>query len=648
MTKYTKLLYSLAVLIITFVVYAITAAPDVTFTDSGELASVCTTLGTAHPTGYPLFTIIGFLWTLLPLPFSAVYKLNLMAAFTTSFSAVVFMHTVFVLLHFVSTHKYMKSVIQDAKKRKHVSYAIRKIKPLIQENYVLMLSFIMALVYGFSQTVWKQAIAIEVYSLHLLMINLILYVFLKAVLTDDKTRTLLILTAFLIGLSFTNHMTTILLLPAILFLYFKRPGELFIFTKERFSFIAYLLIPFFVGLSIYLYLPIRSFMDPLFDWGEVSRGLDKFIYHVGGKQYQVWMFTGENLGSNLGLFFSLIPNQLAWIGIIPVFYGLHRLFTASRSLFGFLILLIFICLLYAINYSIHDIDSYFLTGYVAIILIAAVGIYELLENMNNKERVRFIVPAHILLAVLLLLMNYKENDHSDNYLVPEYTRIMGDNLEKDAIIFSAQWDFWCSAFWYKQQIEGYRPDVVMVEKELLRRTWYPTQLLKWYPEVINKSKTELDNYLKNLELFESGKGYDRAAIQRDYLVLLNSIIEKNIDSRPIYITPDLNQATDDNFYREYVQLPQGLAIRLLREDKYIAPDFKKLNFEKFIASIKDREDHLEKGIQVNVANFVAYTGAYCYNKFNIEEAKKLYDIALAIDPKNQAAIQGKNAIRDMN
>jgi hypothetical protein len=360
------------------------------------------------------------------------------------------------------------------------------------------------------------------------------------------------------------------------------------------------------------------------------------------------MISGENFGANLGLFFSLIPYQLAWIGIIPVFYGLHRLFTASRSLFGFLILLIFTCLLYAINYSIHDIDSYFLTGYIAILLIAAVGIYELLENMNNKERVRIIVPAHILLVILLLLMNYKENDHSDNYLVPEYTRIMADNLEKDAIIFSAQWDFWCSAFWYRQQIEGYRPDIVLVEKELLRRTWYPHQLIKWYPDVISKSKAELDNYMKNLELFESGSAFDQRAIQRDYLVFLNSIIEKNIDSRPIYITPDLNQAADDNFYREYVQLPQGLAIRLLRQDKYIAPDFKKLNFDKFIASIKDRKDHLEKGIQVNVANFIAYTGAYCYNKFNVEEAKKLYDIALAIDPKNQAAIQGKNAIRDMN
>jgi tetratricopeptide (TPR) repeat protein len=281
-------------------------------------------------------------------------------------------------------------------------------------------------------------------------------------------------------------------------------------------------------------------------------------------------------------------------------------------------------------------------------MIASVGIYELLENMNNKERIRFIVPAHIVLPLLLLLMNYKENNHSDDYLVPEYTRVMGDNLEKNAIIISAQWDYWCSAFWYKQMIEGYRPDVVLVEKELLRRTWYPHQLMKWYPEVIGKSKTELDAYMNNLELFESGKGFDQAAIQRDYMEFLHSIVEKNIDNRPIYITPDLNQATQDNFYGEYIQVPQGLAIRLLREDKYIAPDFSKLKFDKFIASIKGRDDHLEKGIQQNVANFMAFTGAYCYNKFNVEEAKKLYELALAIDPKNQMAIQGKNAIKEMN
>lgn len=650
MAKYTKLLYSIAVFVITFVVYALTAAPGVTFTDSGELAAVCTTLGVAHQTGYPLFVLLGHLWTLLPLPFSAIYSLNLMAAFFTAMSALVFMHLCFLLLDFVSSHKYMKSVIQDAKKRKHVSYSMRKIKPLIESNYITLLAFIVALVYGFSQTVWAQANYIEVYSLHLLLLNTILYTFIKGIFSDEKPEKYFFLSAFLLGLSLTNHGSTIYILPGILFFFFKRPGELFTFSKERFKLLLWLFIPFFTGLSLYLYLPIVSATSPEFDMGGVSRSIGKLFYHIRGGQYSVFMFEGENLWKHVARFFTLIPYQLAWIGIIPAIVGLHRLFTASRSLFLFLLINILVSGFMAVNYGIHDIDSYFLTAYIALILITAVGIYELLENTNNKDRVRFIVPAHLLLPLALIFMNLKENDRSDDYLVSEYTKILVDNVEKNGIIISQKWDWFASAFWYMQRVEGYRPDIVLIEKEFLRRTWYPDMLRKWYPDVINKSSNEINNFLKFLEDFESGKPYDTYSIQNSYIVMLHSFIEKNIDSLPVYVTSDIlnPRVNSDNFFGDYIPVPQGLAFRLLKTSKYIPPDFKKLNFEKFISSIKERNDHLEEGVRVDVSEILTEMARYCYKNFNIDDAKKLYETAVRVFPKNQEAIREKNNIKNTN
>src|SRR5215472_17615206 len=75
---------------IALLVYFLTANPSVTFTDSGELAAVATTLGIAHPTGYPLFTLLGHLWTKLPLPLSPVGKMNLFAALCTALSVFLF------------------------------------------------------------------------------------------------------------------------------------------------------------------------------------------------------------------------------------------------------------------------------------------------------------------------------------------------------------------------------------------------------------------------------------------------------------------------------------------------------------------------------------------------------------------------------
>ena len=62
--KYYYILTGFAV----FIIYLFTLAPSVVQIDSGELATVQATLGIAHPTGYPLFTMIGYLFSLIPLP----------------------------------------------------------------------------------------------------------------------------------------------------------------------------------------------------------------------------------------------------------------------------------------------------------------------------------------------------------------------------------------------------------------------------------------------------------------------------------------------------------------------------------------------------------------------------------------------------
>jgi hypothetical protein len=75
------------VAVFAFIVYLQTMAPSVGFIDDGELATVCYTLGIAHPTGYPLFTLIGWLMAHLPLATSVIASLNVMAAIFTAAGA---------------------------------------------------------------------------------------------------------------------------------------------------------------------------------------------------------------------------------------------------------------------------------------------------------------------------------------------------------------------------------------------------------------------------------------------------------------------------------------------------------------------------------------------------------------------------------
>jgi hypothetical protein len=51
------------------------------------------TLGIAHPTGYPLFSILGYLFSLIPFPFGSILKLNILAALWCAAAAGVFVYT---------------------------------------------------------------------------------------------------------------------------------------------------------------------------------------------------------------------------------------------------------------------------------------------------------------------------------------------------------------------------------------------------------------------------------------------------------------------------------------------------------------------------------------------------------------------------
>src|SRR5207253_6333860 len=53
--------------VLALAVYAATAYPYVAGGDSGELTVVSATLGVAHPPGYPLFTLLGHLFSYLPI-----------------------------------------------------------------------------------------------------------------------------------------------------------------------------------------------------------------------------------------------------------------------------------------------------------------------------------------------------------------------------------------------------------------------------------------------------------------------------------------------------------------------------------------------------------------------------------------------------
>ena len=598
--------------IIPLTIYSLTLAPSVAFTDSGELAAACATLGVAHPTGYPLFVILGFLWTKIPLPFSIIFKLNLFAAFCTALASLFFFELMRFLLSAIQERQ--SHPPKETKKKKAKSKS--EPTPIVLERESLVLIALSAsLLFAFSRTIWAQATAIEVYSLHLVMLVLSIRLFLRFTLAKEPQPKDALIWAFVLGLGFTNHLTMILLAPAMLYFYFHRFG----FTKDAFMRMAMMSLPFALGLSLYLYLPIRSSMSPEFNWGEVHRSFDKFFYHVSGKQYQIHLFNG-NWEPQAKILFSLVPFELAVVGIALALYGAVRLFQVEKPLAWFMVLLVFGSALYAVNYNVHDVDSYFLLTFLGLILLAGLGLLFLAQQRKA------VALASLILPLIAIAINFNHNNKRNETLVVDYTKTMVESLEPNALLLSAQWDYFCSAFWYLQRFEGLRPDVVMIEKELLRRTWYVRAVQRQYPEITEKCRSEMEAFLEDLEQFESGKPYNQIRIQTRWIAMLNALIEKNMSERPVYLTTDVLQ-TEPEVATAYRKVPQGFALRISQQDTLLPMgDFEHLR--SFYSATP--RTHLEEGILQTASVQLSNAARYIQTQGNHAEAARLLTLSQKI------------------
>lgn len=551
--KYFFLLTSLFV----FIIYIITSAPSVVQIDSGELAAVQATLGIAHPTGYPLFTMIGYLFSLIPLPMTKIFQLNILAAIYCSAAIGVFTYTIKFCLDNLSSFKKKQPVRKESskkEKKKSKDKNEKTEKPAeIPENLKLLTAVLGGLILAFSRTFWFQSTSVEVYSLHLTLITLIILFLLKAYvssLENDKLINWLVFSFFL-ALGFTNHLTTILILPGVAYLYFSRYG----FNSKSFKRLA-IMILFFIPILvlIYSYLPIRASQNPLLDWGNPV-DWERIYRHVTGKQYQVWLFTSfDSAGKQLNHFFTILPEEF-YAELALAFIGLFVSFFKARKLFLFMLITFLFAVLYSINYDIHDIDSYFLLAFIMIAFFAAFGILKILEMKSLQKNYALILISFLI--AIQFYFNFINVNQSGVYTFEDYTKATLNGVPKNSIVFSYQWDYFISASNYFQFVEDYRRDVTVIDKELLRRSWYYNQINTRDPNVLNGVRNEVNQFLVALQPFERGEKFDSNRLESLYRSIMTNLIATNIDKRDYFIGPEL---IDQEMKRGEFRIPEGCSL----------------------------------------------------------------------------------------
>lgn len=344
----------------TFGLYLRTLAPGLLTGDAGEFQVAAWRLGLAHPTGYPLYLILGSIWQhLLALVGSSpAYALNMLSALLGA--------TAVALLYLCMMHW-----LQSA-------FAVRRLAALFT-----------AVCFATNFTFWSQNLIAEVYTLHALFLILIFSVTgqLYAVYANTpgehlvtlsplqgKSSQLVILLALLVGLSLTHHAMTVWLLPGLaLFLWLTRRA-----WGERSVNWLWAAVALVAPLLLYLYIPLRSGAAAS-PWYHQLLGTETltlyrndwpaFLRFITGQSIAVGFRDGAGAFQQLGQVWLLWRLHFLWPGLVLAVLGLYVLIHQRRwSLLALTVPFFLLQQLFNLFYAIGDILVY----YIPLYLIAAI------------------------------------------------------------------------------------------------------------------------------------------------------------------------------------------------------------------------------------------------------------------------------------
>ncbi|MFH1399805.1 MAG: DUF2723 domain-containing protein, partial [Candidatus Woesearchaeota archaeon] len=454
-------------LFIPLLIYLVTLAPTVYWGDSGELITAIHTLSIPHPSGYPTYILLGKLFTLLPFG-TVAFKANL---FSAVFAALTCLLVFLICLH------------------------ITKSAPA---------SMAAAFIFAFSKTFWGQAVVAEVYTMHAFFLALNIYLLLEYTKTHEPKY--LYLFTFCFGLSLTHHITSILFAPAYLILLLKNQQ----ITKH----IPLCAVLFIVSLTPYIYLPIRSAMNPVIDWNN-PENLSNLITHITGKEYHYLLKITEPPISD---FFSQFYSEVGILAMLFGIIGIAALKKPSRATVAFAGI-ICITSFYGLLYRITDIGNYISPIILAYTFFIAIG----LNNVFAKFKLtsKSILAIALLLILFPLISNYTTNNKS-NYLYAYHYGLNVLNVLENNSILIGRGDNDLGIFSYLQNVEGKRKDITFVEMHLLVKPWF------------------FNKVADTLHLDPNGKIFwsytNRTHADQTISLFLNQLLTKNIHKRPIYAT----------------------------------------------------------------------------------------------------------------
>jgi hypothetical protein len=432
--------------------YLVTLQRSVPGGDSGELIAATVTGGVAHPPGYPLFLLLGRLTAAVPVG-SIAMRVNALSA------------------------------VCDAAAAGLLTLAVARLSGRVAGGLLA------GGLFAFSTRVWAYATVAEVFALN----NLVMAGLLGTLALAGPRATVrhVASAAALMGLGLANHHTSIFVsTPIVAWLLVSawRAGT------GAWRLLAVAAGCGLAGLAPYAYLPLAAARDAWVSWGEPA-SLAGFLRHLTRAEYGTFRLASAHVGAatsavgHVVTYLRDLLSQSLWVGaaLAPVgaWAGLRAPRTRGAVLAVLVGLIGYVVVFNALSNLPLDVPLLFEVQArfwqmpnLLVFALAGLGLAAL-------------APARLAAAALAVATavagvqaarNFASMDESQNRWVESYGRSILAAAPPGALILS-RGDLITNVLLYLRFAEGLRPDVRIVDQEILSLGWGPSRYARLMPEV---------------------------------------------------------------------------------------------------------------------------------------------------------------------
>ena len=347
--------------------------------------------------------------------------------------------------------------------------------------------------------------------------------------------------------------------------------------------------------------------------------------------------------------------------------GLASAYKRDRTAFWFLLLIVLADLAYSLSYEIaEDKDAYYLPAFISIAIAAGLGIRWLIQLAASKtfadlDTVVAAATAILLTSATAFAANWPFNNRRHDFIADDYVENLFSTIAPNGLLLTQDWQV-ASPMLYVQEVEQRRPDVKVVDINLLRRSWYFDYLNHAHPGLMERSREKIDPYVEILKQWE----HDPAAFARNqeltqrismaFLEMIQAMVGMKSRSRQFISRMSCWSADQLNGYltqwipQTYQLVPQGLVFNLATDQSFHESPDPHLRMRGWLMG----RCGLRRMMLLNVKILPAYTrmltnrGKYLALFNQHERAILAFKEALALDPNLADAQQGTCGKRQRN